>query len=209
MGGNERKGTAYLADAKTPDALHAAWKDARVAIRHQAEVEKGVVRSSSVLYDDPAGAPKRLAALEAAIDRKAAALLDEAKAIYAVQAERLKTAPVYEPAPTAEEKEAAALVVACASGEGTYSGCPGGAGGRGGGGRGGFAPGGPALPQHMNAELSILLGKKMTALQIRDFLSGEFEPVPLADVMAVLRARESAGGIKLVAQPAAAPVRKK
>jgi hypothetical protein len=209
MGGNERKGTAYLADAKTPDALHAAWKDARVAIRHQADVEKGVVRSSSVLYDDPAGAPKRLAALEAAIDRKAAALLDEAKAIYAVQAERLKTAPVYEPAPTAEEKEAAALVVTCASGEGTYSGCPGGAGGRGGGGRGGFAPGGPALPQHMNAELSILLGKKMTALQIRDFLSGEFEPVPLADVMAVLRARESAGGIKLVAQPAAAPVRKK
>ena len=32
----------------------------------------------------------------------------------------------------------------------------------------------------------------MSALEIRDFLSGEFEPVPLADVMAVLRARETA-----------------
>ena len=60
------------------------------------------------------------------------------------------------------------------------------------------APAGPALPQHMNAELSILLGKKLSALEIRDFLSGEFEPVPLADVMAVLRAREAAGTIKLV-----------
>jgi aminopeptidase YwaD len=44
----------------------------------------------------------------------------------------------------------------------------------------------------------ILLGKKKTPLEIRDFLSGEFEPVPLADVMAVLRARETAGAIRLV-----------
>ena len=41
-------------------------------------------------------------------------------------------------------------------------------------------------------------------LEIRDFLSGEFEPVPLADVMAVLRAREAAGTIKLVPRPAGA-----
>lgn len=62
----------------------------------------------------------------------------------------------------------------------------------------------------MNAELSILLGKKLSALEIRDFLSGEFEPVPLADVMAVLRARETAGTIKLVPRPAPpAPVKKK
>src|SRR3954447_20285436 len=38
MGGNGRKGTAYLADASTPEALHTAWKDARVAIRHQGDV---------------------------------------------------------------------------------------------------------------------------------------------------------------------------
>jgi hypothetical protein len=34
------------------------------------------------------------------------------------------------------------------------------------------------------------------------------EPVPLADVMAVLRAREAAGQIKLVQRPAPVPVRK-
>lgn len=49
----------------------------------------------------------------------------------------------------------------------------------------------------MNAELGILLGKKLSALEIRDFLSGEFEPLPLPDLMAVLRAREAAGTITL------------
>jgi hypothetical protein len=192
MGVNERKGTAYLADAASGDALQAAWKEARVAIRHQADVEKGVVRSSAVLYDDPAGAGKRLAALEAAIDRKAAALLDEAKAAYALQAQRFGTQPVYDAPQTAEEKEAAALVVESTGGG---RGAGGGGGGRGGGGRGAAA--GPSLPQHMNAEFAILLQKKMTALEIRDFLSGEFEPLPLADLMAVLRARETAGTVRL------------
>ena len=223
MGVNERKGTAYLADATTAEALHTAWKDARVAIRHQADVEKAVIRSSAVLYADPAGAPKRLAAVEAAIDKKAAALLEEARAMYAVHAQRLNTQPVFDPPQSAEEKEAANLMVECASGQPTFSGC--GGGGRGGGGRGAGAPAGgagrgggggrgatgpaspqrpqgaqagPSLPQHMNAELSILLGKKLSALEIRDFLSGEFEPIPLADVMAVLRAREATGAIRLV-----------
>ena len=50
----------------------------------------------------------------------------------------------------------------------------------------------------MTAEATILLGKKMTALEIRDFLSGEFDPIPIADVMRYLRAREQAGVIRLV-----------
>lgn len=41
--------------------------------------------------------------------------------------------------------------------------------------------------------------------EIRDFLPGEFEPVPLADVMTVLRARETAGTNELVARPAPPP----
>jgi hypothetical protein len=226
LGVAQRKAAAYLGDATTPEALHMAWKEARVAIKHQADVEKGVVRSSGVLYADPAGAAKRLAPIEASIDRSAAALIDSAKALYTVQAQRLNTTPMYEPPQTAEEKEAANLIVEC-TGQPTFSGCSfaqgargagapgaGAGGGRGGagggGGRGGFgAPGGPSLPQHMNAELSILLGKKLSVLEIRDFLSGEFEPVPLADVIAVLRARETAGTIKLVARPAAPPVKKK
>ena len=50
----------------------------------------------------------------------------------------------------------------------------------------------------MNAEATILLGQKKTALEIRDFLSGEFEPIALADVMRYLRLREQAGVIRLV-----------
>jgi hypothetical protein len=50
----------------------------------------------------------------------------------------------------------------------------------------------------MNAELSILLRQNKTVLEIRDFLSGEFEPLPLETLMAVLKAREAAGAIRLV-----------
>ena len=47
----------------------------------------------------------------------------------------------------------------------------------------------------MTAEATILLGQKKTALEFRDFLAGEFDPLPLADVMTYLRAREQAGVI--------------
>ena len=70
-------------------------------------------------------------------------------------------------------------------------------GGFGGGGGGGGAAGAPTLPDEYNAELSLLLGKNLSVLQIRDFLSGEFTPLPLADVLAVLRAREAQGTITL------------
>jgi aminopeptidase YwaD len=204
MGDSSRKGTSYLADASTPDALHTAWKEARVAIRHQANVEKGVIRSSAILYPDPEGAARRLQAVEAGIDKAAAGLIESARAAYGLHAHRLSTQPVFDPPMTAEEKEAAGLAVECVNAA-TFAGCASAPGaGRGGrGGRGGAA--GPALPQHMNAELSILLGKKKTVLEIRDFLSGEFEPVPLKDVLDVLKAREAAGLIKLVPKGSTAP----
>ncbi len=214
LGDSERKGVNDMADATTPDALHEAWKDARISIRHQAAVEKAVLGSGSVLYPDPAGAVTRLASLQSAVDKTEAALLEEARAAYALQAQRLKVQPVFDPPMTAEEKEAAGLLVDCVNGA-TFSGCASAGGGRGGGrgagggrgGRGGAA--GPSLPQHMNAEFTILLGKKMTALEIRNFLTGEFEPVPLADVLAVLRAREASGLIRLVPKPVEPAVRRK
>ena len=98
---------------------------------------------------------------------------------------------------TAEEREAANLVVESVGGRGGAGGRGGGGGGRGGAGRGG-GNAGPSVPQEMTAELTILLGQHKTALEIRDFLSGEFTPLPLADLMAVLHARETAGTIKLV-----------
>ena len=49
----------------------------------------------------------------------------------------------------------------------------------------------------MTGELNVLLGQKKTVREIRDFISGEFEPVPLADVLEYLHALEKMGSIKL------------
>jgi aminopeptidase YwaD len=134
---------------------------------------------------------QKTAAFAPLIDQRASALFNEVKAAYQLQAmQRGVQAP--ELVMTAQEREAANLVVESVGGGGR-----GGGGGRAGGGRGG-ANAGPTVPQEMNAELAILLGQHRTALEIRDFLSGEFTPLPLADLMAVLHARETAGTLKLV-----------
>jgi hypothetical protein len=201
MGDSQRKGLALLADVSGGSALAAAYKDAVVAIRHQAAVEKGVIRSARRLFDDPADGEKKVLPFEPLIDRRAAALLEEAKAAYVLQAAQRHVAAA-EPPMTPDERDASTLLIECVNGS-TYSGCaaaPGAAtGGRGGGAGGGRPASGP-LPQHMNAEATILLGQRKTALEFRDFLSGEFEPVPLAEVMRFLRAREQAGVIRLVKQ---------
>jgi hypothetical protein len=50
----------------------------------------------------------------------------------------------------------------------------------------------------MTSELNLLLGQNKTVLEIRDFLTGEFEPLPLADLMEYLRAQEKLGALKLI-----------
>src|SRR3954466_12204800 len=114
MGVAQRKATSYLADAATPAALHAAWKEARVAIRHQGNVEKAVITSSGALYADSSAAPGQLAPVAASIDKTVSALTDSARAAYALHAQRLGTQPIYEPAQTPEEKDAWNLIVECA-----------------------------------------------------------------------------------------------
>ena len=207
MGDSHRKGLSYMADVKDAGGLTEAYKEAVVAIKHQAGVEKGVVRSAKVLFDNAADGEKKVQAFEPLIDQRAAAMVNEAKAAYALHAAQRRVA-ASEPVMTAEEKDASTLLIECVNG-GSFSGCnaaPGagggrGAGGGGAGGGGGRGAGGAGLPQHMSAEATILLGQKKTALEFRDFLSGEFEPIPLADVMRYLRAREQAGAIKLTRRP--------
>ena len=186
-----------MADATDAAALTDGYKEATVAILHQAEVEKGVVNSASILWTDVNSGKQKTAAFAPLIDQRASALLNEAKAAYRLQAMQ-RGVPAPEPVMTAQEREAANLVVESVGGAGR-----GGAGGRGGGGGRGGAGGrganaGPSVPQEMSAEFTILLGQHKTALEIRDFLSGEFTPLPLADLMTVLHARETAGTLKLV-----------
>ncbi|HKE27217.1 MAG TPA: M28 family peptidase [Bryobacteraceae bacterium] len=203
MGESHTKGLGYMADATDTAALADAYKEARVAILHQAEVEKGVVNSASILWTNVDAGKQRTAAFAPFIDQRAAALLNEVQAAYRLQAAQ-RGGQAVEPVLTAQEHEAANLVVESTvpAGRSGFGGGGAGAGrgaGAGGGGRGAgrSANTGPSVPQEMNAELTILLGQHKTALEIRDFLSGEFTPLPLADLMAVLRAREAAGTLKL------------
>jgi hypothetical protein len=201
MGESHVKGLGYLADAGDVAALATAYREARVAIKHQAGIEKAVVRSASVLYTDVDAGKKKTAVFEPLIDRRSVSLLDEVAEAYKLQAsQRGITLPATlgEPVLSAAEQEAAGLVVEQVPAP--AGGRAGRAGGAGGGRAGGAGRGaaGPSLPTEFNAEFSGLLGRKMTVLEIRDFLSGEFTPLPIETVMAVLRARETAGSIKLV-----------
>jgi hypothetical protein len=193
MGESHTKGLGYMADATDAATLMDGYKEARVAILHQADVEKRVVNSAAVLWTNVNDGKQKTAAFAPLIDQRASSLLNEVKATYQLQArQRGLSAP--EPVMTAQEREAANLVVE------SVGGARGGRGGGGGGGGRGGANAGPTVPQEMNAEFTILLGQHRTALEIRDFLSGEFTPLPIADLMTVLHAREPAGTVKLVSK---------
>jgi aminopeptidase YwaD len=216
IGQAQRKGLSYLADATDAAALVAAFKDARNAVRHQVEIEKAVLRSASVLFPAPADGQKKLAVFEPVIDQHAAALQAEVAALYKIAAARL-AAPLTEPAPTEVELKAARTIVEPVAGAA--------GGGRGGGGGGAQQPPPPAgsqaaadrealaaatrkIPGHMTSELRAIMPRKLTVQQIRDFISGEFDPVPPADVLAYFQAMEKSGSVKLT-EKAPEPVTKR
>lgn len=188
MGESHVKGLGYMADAKDAASLTRAYSEARNAIRHQTAIEKSVLRSAAVMWTDTTAGAKRVASFLPLLDQRSAALLNETKAAYQLQALQ-RGVPATDPVVTAAEKEASQLRIEVV---------PRPAGGAGGPGRGFGGPAGPTLPDEYNAELSLLMPKGLTVLELRDFLSGEFTPVTLEELMPVLRAREAAGQIKLV-----------
>jgi aminopeptidase YwaD len=203
MAANQRKGLGYITDVTAGDQLAQAYKNARATIRHQANIEKAVVKSSAVLFANTEAGAKQLAAYEPLIEARSAALQNEVAATFKIAAATWNVSAV-EPVASDLEKQAARLVVERVPPPAGAGGGPGGGGG--GGGFGG--PQNPAvtaalqkIPQHMRSELTALLSKKITAMEIRDFLTGEFEPLSLDDLMAYLRAGEKAGTIKLTERP--------
>ena len=117
MGESHTKGLGYMADATNAAALTDGYKEARVAILHQAEVEKGVVNSASILWTNANNGKQKTAAFAPLIDQRASALLNEVKAAYQLQAMQ-RGVPAPEPVMTAEEREAANLVVESVGGAG-------------------------------------------------------------------------------------------
>jgi peptidase M28-like protein len=178
LGDSHTKGLGYLADVESEAELNVAYREALNAVRHQVGVEQNVVRSASVMWTDAEDGAANTEAFVPLIERRARPLLDEVRMAYELQA-RQRGLNARDPELTAAEREAASLVVESVAG-------------------GGRPSGGPSLPDEFNAEFRNLLGRGMTALEIRDFLAGQFTPLPLADLMAVLRSYEAAGAIRLV-----------
>ncbi len=85
MGESHTKGLGYMADA-TAAGLAQASKEAQNAIRHQASIEKGVVRSAGVLWTNSAEGQKKTTVFEPLIDQRASALLSEVRAAYQLAA---------------------------------------------------------------------------------------------------------------------------
>jgi len=199
LGASQRKGLGYLADAGDGPALVEAYKEARNAVRHQAGIEKAVVRSAAVLFARPEDASRTIAGLEASIDKTAAALQEQVKSVYAAGATLRQVAPA-EPAPTDAEREAARMIPERVPPRDTPAGLP----------RGMAAlfqriPPEAArfVPQHMTSELNVLVGQKKTVLEIRDFLAGEFEPITAANLVRYFREVEKAGLVKITVAPEA------
>ena len=183
MGEAHTKALGYLSDA-APGNLADAYKEARIAVQHQGQIEAAVLKSARVMWTDAGKGQSSTHTIARLIDQRSQALMHEVDTVYALKARASGAAPV-RAAKTRLEEEAARIMVKPGP---KYP-------------RDAYFPPrgpGPHLPDEFMAEFSLLIARgNMTALEIRDFLSGEFTPVPLADVMAALKGREEAGLVSL------------
>jgi aminopeptidase YwaD len=206
MSAAERRGLEYLSGATDDPSLMTAYTDARNAIRHQTAVEHVVIQSASTLFTDPAAA-KKLAAFDPLIDARAAALQAEITATYRLQAEQrhiVASEPTMSEAETLAARqmpERTAAVLAPPFVRAALAKLPDAE-------RASAEAALAKLPDTMTAEFTTLMGQHKTTLEIRDFLSGEFDPLPLADLVDYLRVNEKLGFMKIVERPEPAPAKK-
>ena len=180
IGEAHTKGLGYLADAPA-SGLAVARREARVAVEHQIAVEQEVLRSAAVLWTNRATGQREAGKFADLVRRRGASLLGEIDAYYAVKGPATPTMSGGD----ASEREAANLIVKLgpkASKTSLF----------------GSRNPEPNVPDEFRAELGLLIEREnMSVLEICDFLSGEFTPLPLDELMAVLRARENAGLVRL------------
>ncbi|HJO39776.1 MAG: M28 family peptidase [Vicinamibacterales bacterium] len=205
LGEAERKALAYLAEADSHAALHVAYKEAHNTVRHQSAVERAVIRSVAVLFADAAEGARQVSALEKVIGRREATMQDGIETYYRLRADLWGVRPAGLTLTDAEQRASDTTV-----GDGPNST----------GGVGIFArraamaaltsaqrealtAAEARIPQHMRAELRILLREGRSALAIRDFLSGEFDPLALDILLGYLRVQEDVGFVSLTVASAA------
>ncbi|MDD5542364.1 MAG: M28 family peptidase [Acidobacteriia bacterium] len=214
-----RKSLSYLTDWES-DQLPLAYKEAINTVRHQAAIEKQTLESLQVLLPGQRSSEEKLKTI-----RPLLALTDEREKIAERQVQefyRFKTRQAPPELAVSEEEQKASRLIPERVG---------GAGGGAGGGVGALAQlpeserrayeeAARRVPQHMTAELNIMLTRnadkndprKYSVLDIRNFLSGEFDPLSLEDLMTNLKAQENRNLLKFTEkppEPVPPPARKK
>lgn len=196
MGEAQRKGLAYLTDTEDASQLLHSYKEALNTVGHQTEIEKAVVLSSATLFAQPTEGEKKLSSLASMIGQRGELLKGEVRTLYQLKAGVMQSATI-EPVATELEKKAGRTMVERVGGQGDFGGM-----------RGMREEGSSELseaikkiPSHMRSELNELIKRKKTVMEIRDFLSGEFEPLPLEDLLVYFQAMEKAGRIKMTEKP--------
>lgn len=193
VGANHRKGLGYIADATNGAELVDAYREARNTVVHQAGVEREVIASAAQLFEDPEAGARRVAPLQELIGERSEQLLDEVRASYRIAADVLGV-DADEPGTTDVERTAMGTIVEVVPSEG--------GGWRRFGGGPDMSPEDRAamakVPGHMAGELRQIWERGMTVMQMRDFIAGEYDPLPIADLMDYLRVMEKIGAIRLV-----------
>ena len=199
IGAAERKAMAYMAEADSGAALHLAYREADNAVRHQAMVERDVVRSAAVLFADAAQGERQVSALAEIVGSREAAVQAGVETYYRLRAAQWGETPT-DITLTAAEQAASETMVGRGPNSPTGTGIfarraatqaltPDQ--------REAVAAAEAQIPQHMRAELRILLRGERSVLAIRDFLAGEFDPLPLDPLVDYLHVLEDVGFVSL------------
>ena len=61
------------------------------------------------------------------------------------------------------------------------------------------------VPGHMAGELRQIWDRGLTVMQLRDFVAGEYDPLPVADLVDYLRVMEKNGMIRLTERQTGRP----
>ncbi len=199
VGAAERKAMAYMSEADSGAALHLAYREARNAVRHQATIERDVVRSAAVLFADAEAGERQVSLLADVIDGREAAIQAGVETYYRLRADQWGEQPMDVTLTSAERRASEAMVARgpnSPTGTGIFARraatqalTPEQ--------REAVASAEAQIPQHMRAELRILLRGERSVLAIRDFLSGEFDPLPLDALVDYLAVLEDVGFVSL------------
>jgi aminopeptidase YwaD len=181
----EELAAAVMSLAQAPDAagLQAAYREAVNVVRLGYARERAAIRSVSSMMVSDKAAQQQLAAVESAFAAGLPAVERQVQTAYAGRAAVFGMKPVFVIAPTPEDQAAARLFPRAKRGQPPPPPAPA---------AGSTAPQ-PALPGYYAIEARNFADGTHSVLDVRNAISAEFGPVPLAKVLEYFRELETAG----------------